>query len=57
VGGRDVFDDVLDPHVEEQGPLAVFADLDQPCLERVVLVVGDLVLADRLVDGAQYLTS
>jgi len=53
--GGDVLHDVLDPHVEEQRPLAVLSDLDQPRLEGVVLVVGDLVPADRLVDRVEHL--
>ena len=51
----DLFDDVLDPHVEEQRPLAVLADLDQPRLERVVLLVGHLVPPDGVVDGGDDL--
>ena len=55
VRGRDLLDDVLDPHVEEQRPLAVLADADQPRLEGVVLGVGDLVAADGVVHGQQHL--
>jgi hypothetical protein len=40
VCGVDLLDDVLDEDVEEQGPLAVLADADEPCLECVVLVVA-----------------
>ena len=53
VVGVDVLDDVLEPHVEEERPLAVLADLDQPALEGVVLLVGEAVLADDLVQGLQ----
>ena len=53
--GGDLLDDVLDPDVEEQRPLAVLPDLDQPRLEGVVLVVGDLVLADGVVHGVEHL--
>lgn len=52
--GADVLDDVLDPHVEEERPL-VLTDLDEPLLERVVLGVGDVVLADHLVDALEHL--
>ena len=51
----DLLDDMFHPHVEEQRPFAVLADVDQPRLERVVLVVADLVLADRLVHGLEHL--
>ena len=51
----DLLDHVLDPHVEEERPLAVLADADQPRLERVVLVVGHLVLADGRVQRLDHL--
>src|SRR6201998_1457414 len=45
VRGGDILDRMLDPDVKEQRPFAVQANLDQPRLERVVLAVGDVVLA------------
>ena len=51
VGVGDLLDHVLDPHVEEQRPLAVQAHLDHPGLEGVVLLVGDLLVADHVVHG------
>ena len=53
VFGGDLFHDVFDPDVEEEGPFAGFADADQPCLEGVVFVVGDFVFADGVVDGVE----
>ncbi|SIJ34101.1 Uncharacterised protein [Mycobacteroides abscessus subsp. abscessus] len=41
---------MLEPHVEEQRPFAVLADLDQPRLERVVLLIGHLLLEDEVVE-------
>jgi hypothetical protein len=41
---------VFDPDVEEQRPFAVLTDVDQPRLQRVVLGIADLVLADGLGD-------
>ena len=46
-------DDVLDIDVAEQRPLARLADVDEPLLGGLVLLVGDVVLDDRLVDPAQ----
>jgi hypothetical protein len=43
----DRLDDVLEPHVEEQRPLAVLAHADESHLEGVVLGVGHPVLADH----------
>ncbi len=37
--------------IQEQRPLAVGAHPDQPGLQRVVLRIGHVVLADRRVDG------
>ena len=48
-----LLDDVLDVDVAEQRPLAGLADVDEPLLGGLVLLVGDVVLDDRLVDSAQ----
>ena len=53
VAERLLFDDVLDVHVAEQRPLAGLADVDEPLLGGLVLLVGDVVLDDRLVDPPQ----
>ena len=53
--GGDLLDDVLDPDVEEQRPFAVLTDVDQPRLQRVVLVIADLVLADGLMHRVEHL--
>ena len=52
VAERLLLDDVLDEHVAEQRPLAGLADVDEPLLGGLVLLVGDVVLDDRLVDRA-----
>jgi hypothetical protein len=41
---------VFHPDVQEQRPFAVLADLDEPGLEGVVLVVGDFLIQDGVVD-------
>jgi hypothetical protein len=46
----DLLDLELEVDVEEQRPLAGVGDADQPALERVELLVGHLVLADRGAD-------
>lgn len=51
--GEDLFDGVLDEHVEEQRPLAALADVDQPLLEHAVFGVGDAVLEDHVVERAE----
>ena len=48
-----LLDDVLDVDVAEQRPLAGLAHVDQPLLGGLVLLVGDVVLDDRLVDASQ----
>ena len=48
-----LLDDVLDVDVAEQRPLAGLADVDEPLLGGLVLLVGDVVLDDRLVEAAQ----
>ena len=48
-----LLDDVLDVDVAEQRPLARLADVDEPLLGGLVLLVADVVLDDRLVDAAQ----
>lgn len=53
VGGVDLLHLVLEPDVEEERPLAVLADLDQPCLEGVVLGVRHLVLVDDLEEAGK----
>ena len=53
VAERLLLDDVLDVDVAEQRPLARLADVDEPLLGGLVLLVGDVVLDDRLVDAAQ----
>ena len=53
VAERLLLDDVLDVHVAEQRPLAGLADVDEPLLGGLVLLVGDVVLDDRLVDAPQ----
>ena len=53
VGERLLLDDVLDVDVAEQRPLAGLADVDEPLLGGLVLLVGDVVLDDRLVDAPQ----
>ena len=50
VAERLLLDDVLDVDVAEQRPLAGLADVDEPLLGGLVLLVGDVVLDDRLVD-------
>ena len=50
VAERLLLDDVLDVDVAEQRPLARLADVDEPLLGGLVLLVGDVVLDDRLVD-------
>ncbi|MGY2747699.1 hypothetical protein ACVWZ8_004881 [Arthrobacter sp. UYCu723] len=42
---------MLHPDIQEQRPLAVFADLDEPCLEGVVLLVADMFFKNDVVDG------
>ncbi|MEQ7849399.1 hypothetical protein V6R90_19140 [Nocardioides kribbensis] len=54
-GTGHLLDGVLDPDVEEERPLAVLADLDQLRLQGVVLVVGDLVATDRVVNRLEHL--
>ena len=51
----DLLHDMFHPNVKEQRPFPVLADVDQPRLERVVLVVADLVSPDRLVHGLEHL--
>jgi hypothetical protein len=53
VGERVLLDDVLDVHVAEQRPFAGLADVDEPLLGGLVLLVGHVVLDDRLVDAPQ----
>ena len=53
VAERLLLDDVLDVDVAEQRPLARLADVDEPLLGGLVLLVGDVVLDDRLVDAPQ----
>jgi hypothetical protein len=51
--GGHLLDDVLDEHVEEQRPLARLADLDHPGLRGLVFGIGDVVLADDLMDAVK----
>ena len=53
VAKRLLLDDVLDVNVAEQRPFARLADVDEPLLGGLVLLVGDVVLDDRLVDPPQ----
>ncbi len=53
VAERVLLDDVLDVHIAEQRPLARLADVDEPLLGGLVLLVGDVVLDDRLVNPPQ----
>src|SRR5699024_8601261 len=50
VTGGNFFDRVLEPDVEEQWPFAIFADLDEPSFEGVVLVVADALFNDDVVE-------
>src|SRR5438132_240977 len=53
VAERVLLHHVLDVHVAEQWPLAGLADVDEPLLDRLVLLVCHLVFHDRLVDAPQ----
>ena len=53
VAERVLLDDVLDVDVAEQRPFAGLADVDEPLLGGLVLLVGDVVLDNRLVDPPQ----
>src|SRR5699024_1915890 len=50
VAGGNFFDRVFEPDVEEQWPFAIFADLDEPSLECVVLVVAHTLFNDDVVE-------
>jgi hypothetical protein len=52
--GGELLDGVLDPDVEKQRPLAGLAKADQPLLDRVVLLIGHVVVDDRLVDASEH---
>ena len=53
VAERLLLDDVLDVDVAEQRPFTRLAHVDEPLLGGLVLLVGDVVLDDCLVDAPQ----
>ena len=53
--GRLPLDSPLDERIEHERPLARFADVDQPLLCHLVLVVVDVVLGDDISDALEDL--
>ena len=51
VAGGNFFHRVLEPYVEEQWPFAIFADLDEPSLQSVVLVITHALFENDVIEG------